>query len=68
MAKGAMDLVKEAKQVVDNLTPDQVAAEVEKGDAVLVDVREPQERATMGVIPAATSAPRARPTQPAQEG
>ncbi len=58
MAKRAMDLVNEAKQNVENLTPEQVAAEVENADAVLVDLREPQERATTGVIPGATSAPR----------
>lgn len=58
MAKGATDLVKEAKAQVENLTPDQVAAEVEQGDAVLVDLREAQERATTGVIPGAASAPR----------
>lgn len=58
MTKGAMDLVGEAKQVVENVTPEQVADEVENGGAVLVDLREPQERATTGVIPGATSAPR----------
>ncbi len=58
MAKGAMDLVKEAKQQVENLTPDQVAAEIDRGDAVVVDLREPQERAATGAIPGATSAPR----------
>lgn len=58
MAKGAMDLVNEAKQQVENLTPDQAAAELEQGDALLVDLREPQERTTTGLIPGATSAPR----------
>lgn len=58
MAKGAMDLVKEAKAQVENLTPEQVAGEVGQGDAVLVDLREPEERAATGMIPGATSAPR----------
>jgi rhodanese-related sulfurtransferase len=58
MTKGAMDLVREAKQRVENLTPEQVAAEVEGGDAMLVDVREPKEREETGVIPGAISAPR----------
>lgn len=58
MAKGAMDFVKEAKAQVENLTPEQVAAEIEQGDAVLVDIREPQERVATGVIPGAASAPR----------
>ena len=58
MTKGAMDLVKEAKAQVENLTPDQVAQEIEGGEAMLVDLREPQEREGTGVIPGATSAPR----------
>ncbi len=57
MAKGAMDLVKEAKTQVENLGPDQVASELEEGNAVLVDVREPQEREA-AAIPGAISAPR----------
>ena len=58
MTKGAIDLVKEAKAQVENLTPEQVAQEIEGGDTMLVDLREPQERETTGVIPGATSAPR----------
>ena len=58
MDKGAMDLVSEAKQKVENLTPDQVAKELESGDALLVDLREPQERQATGTIPGAISAPR----------
>lgn len=57
LAKGAMDLVKEAKGQVENLNPEQVAAEIENGDATLIDVREPQERETAS-IPGAISAPR----------
>ena len=57
MSKGAMDLVSEAKQKVENLTPEQVAAELKSGDAVLVDVREPQEREAAS-IPGSISAPR----------
>ncbi|MDP9069003.1 MAG: rhodanese-like domain-containing protein [Actinomycetota bacterium] len=52
-----MDLVKEAKTQVENLGPDQVASELEEGNAVLVDVREPQEREA-AAIPGAISAPR----------
>ncbi len=58
MEKGAMDLVKEAKAQVENLAPEQVAAEVEQGDAVLVDLREPQELEATGMIPGAIHAPR----------
>lgn len=57
MSKGAMDLVAEAKKNVENLTPDQVAAELAEGDALLVDVREPQEREA-AAIPGSISAPR----------
>lgn len=52
-----MDLVGEAKKNVENLTPEQVAAELESGDALLVDVREPQEREAAS-IPGSISAPR----------
>ena len=57
MSKGAMHLVSEAKKNVENLTPEQVAAELESGDAVLVDIREPQERET-AAIPGSIGAPR----------
>lgn len=43
MKKTASELVAEAKNRVENLNPDQVAKELEAG-ALLVDVREPQER------------------------
>ncbi len=58
MDKGAMDLVAEAKQDVENLTPEQVAAEIESGDATLVDLRESEERQATGSIPGAVHAPR----------
>lgn len=57
MSKSAMDLVSEAKENVENLTPQQVAAELAGGDAVLIDVREPQEQEA-GAIGGAISAPR----------
>ena len=57
MEKGAMDLVASAKADVENLTPDQVAKELESGDAVLVDIREPEERASAS-IPGSVHAPR----------
>ncbi|HVL81639.1 MAG TPA: rhodanese-like domain-containing protein [Actinomycetota bacterium] len=56
MKKSATDLVAEAKREVQNLTPDQVAQELEEG-ALLVDVREPEERAAAS-IPRAIAAPR----------
>lgn len=45
----AADMVAEAKRRVTNLMPEQVAAELREG-ALLVDVREPAERAENGVI------------------
>ena len=58
MARTAAELVAEAKQRVENLSVDQTAAELETGDAVLVDLREPEERAQNGTIPGAVHAPR----------
>ena len=58
MAKTAAELVAEAKQRVENLTVEQVAGELERGDVLLVDLREPNEREQSGVIPGAVSAPR----------
>lgn len=55
--KGAMDLVKEAKQTVENLTPDQVANEMASG-ATIIDLREAEERTSTGTIAGATHAPR----------
>ena len=57
-AKTAAQLVAEAKGRVENLTPDEVAAEVAEGEAVLIDLREPAERAQNGAIAGAVHAPR----------
>lgn len=54
----AAAMVAEAKAQIENLSPDQVAQEVEAGDALLVDLREPNERSENGTIPGAVSAPR----------
>ena len=56
--KTAAAMVGEAKQRIENLTVDQLAAELAQGDTVLVDVREPEERIQHGVIPGAVHAPR----------
>jgi rhodanese-related sulfurtransferase len=58
MAKTAAELVREARVRVENLTVDQVAAELEKGDVLLVDVREEAERRGEGAIPGAVHVPR----------
>ncbi len=70
MAKSAAEMVAEAKQRVENLSVEQTAAELERGEAVLVDLREPAERSQNGAIPGAVHAPRgmlefyADPTSP----
>jgi rhodanese-related sulfurtransferase len=68
--KTAAQLVQEAKQRVENLSAEHAAAELERGDALLIDLREPNEQAQHGMIPEAISAPRgmlefwADPTSP----
>ncbi len=63
-------MVAEAKGRVQNLSPEQVAAELDRGDVTLVDAREDDERAQSGAIPGAVRAPRgmlefwADPTSP----
>ena len=56
--KSATDLVKEAKQQVENLTPDQVEKELSKGNATLIDIRESEELKQNGKIAGAVHAPR----------
>ena len=58
MAKSASEMVAEAKAQVENLTVDEAKQELESGNAVLVDLREPGEREQHGAIPGAVHAPR----------
>ena len=58
MAKKVADLVAEAKQRIENLSVDQVGAELESGDAILIDVREQNERDENGTIAGSVHAPR----------
>jgi len=58
MPKSIEDLVREAKERVENLTVEQVAAELDSGDALLVDVREPAELEQSGKIAGSVHAPR----------
>ena len=51
-------LVAEAKQQVENLTPEQVEHELANGDVLLVDIREPDERIQAGAITGSMHAPR----------
>lgn len=66
----AAGLVAAAKQQIENLSVDHVATELAAGAVLLVDLREPEERAAAGMIPGAVSAPRgmlefyADPTSP----
>lgn len=53
-----MDLVKEAKQQIENLTPAQVKEEINNGKAQLIDIREAEELTATGKIPGSTHAPR----------
>ena len=52
------DLVAEAKAAIEELTAEQVKAELDAGTAMLVDIRDIRERVEKGVIPGAVSAPR----------
>lgn len=56
--KKASDLVAAARQQIVNLTPAEVADEVAQRSAVLVDIRESEERQQHGMIPGAIHAPR----------
>lgn len=57
MAKSALEMVKEAKQEIENLTPTQVMEELSKG-ATLIDIREKEETQENGSIPGSVLAPR----------
>ncbi len=56
--KSATDLVKEAKQQIENLTPQQVKEEMLNNNATLIDIRESEELRQNGRIPGAIHAPR----------
>ena len=58
MGKTASELVGAAKAKVQELSPEQVAAELEQGDAVLVDLREGPELEASGRIPGSVHVPR----------
>ncbi len=54
----AMDLVKEAKQNVENLSPEQVEKEIREGNVRVIDLREKDELDKDGKIPGSVHAPR----------
>jgi len=51
--KKVLDLVAQAKSEIDNLSVDQVKQEMADGKAVLIDIRDQEERAQHGTIPGA---------------
>lgn len=70
MASTAAEMVAEAKANIENLTPEEAFAEHESGEALFVDIREPEERAANGALSNSHHAPRgmlefyADPTSP----
>ena len=56
--KSATDLVKEAKQEIENLTPLQVQQELLNRNTVLIDIRESEELTLNGKIQGSVHAPR----------
>lgn len=52
------DLVAEAKSRIEELTVEQLRAEIEAGDVTVVDIRDVRERWERGAIPGASSMPR----------
>lgn len=58
MVEKAWDRVDDAKTRIENLSVAEVRAEVERGDAILVDIRDIRELIREGKIPGAVHAPR----------
>lgn len=56
--KTATDMVKAAKQEIENLTPRQAYDEIMKGNITVIDIREPDELKQTGTIAGAVNAPR----------
>lgn len=52
------DLISEARKEIENLSIAEMTRELGRPDALLVDLREPAERAEHGTIPGALAAPR----------
>jgi len=56
--KSATDLVKAAKQQIENLTAAQVKEEMDNGNVTIIDIRESEELKQNGTIPGSVHAPR----------
>jgi rhodanese-related sulfurtransferase len=52
------DMVREAKSRIEELSVEQLEAEIEAGDVTVVDIRDPREQWERGAIPGARSMPR----------
>ena len=61
MARTAAEMVAEAKKRVHNLRREETAAEMGRGDALLIELRGPGERVQGRAIPGAVEAPRGMP-------
>lgn len=58
MAKTFMQMVKEARDQVNVLSPQEAKAAIDAGGATVIDVREPEDIAQTGTIPGARNIPR----------
>ena len=58
LKKTASDLVDEAKSRIENLSVEAFAEELARGEALVVDIREAEERVVDGAIPGTVHAPR----------
>jgi rhodanese-related sulfurtransferase len=52
------DMVREAKSRIEELSVDELQAEIESGDVTVIDIRDPREQWERGAIPGAKSMPR----------
>jgi rhodanese-related sulfurtransferase len=58
MAKGYKDMLAEADAVVQSVSGEEMAAQMQAPDVVMVDIRDPREIEREGLIPGAFHAPR----------
>jgi rhodanese-related sulfurtransferase len=58
MAKGYKDMLAEADAVVQSVSGEEMAAQLQAPDVVMVDIRDPREIEREGLIPGAFHAPR----------
>jgi rhodanese-related sulfurtransferase len=58
MAKTFLQMVAEAREQVNVISPEEAKKEIDKGGATVIDVREPDEVAESGTVPGARNIPR----------